>query len=63
MFKVIRIFERSGYKKTILRCVTEEIAQLHCRSRETSSMTCTTSNGKRRTARFGPWKDVYEECC
>jgi hypothetical protein len=40
MFKVIRIFERSGYKKTILRCVTEEIAQLHCRSKDVYEECC-----------------------
>lgn len=47
--------------RVIKRGLTLEQAQAHCRDPETSSTTCTKPAGKRRTKRFGPWFDGYEE--
>ena len=62
MFKIQQIFYCSGCKRTIKLVSTEVIAQLHCSDKQTSSSTCTTAEGKRRTARSGPWFDCYTEC-
>ena len=35
MYKVIRFYCRSGKRRTILRDVTLEVAQLHCRDERT----------------------------
>jgi hypothetical protein len=32
MYNVYRYYQKSGRRKLILRCVTLEIAQLHCNS-------------------------------
>lgn len=45
---------------TIKRGLTLEQAQAHCGDRETSSTTCTTAIGRRRTKTYGPWFDGYE---
>lgn len=59
-YKIVRIFQKGG-KRTIKKGLTLEEAQSHCRDPETSSSKCTSKEGKRRTARRGPWMDVYEE--
>ena len=41
--------------------LTLEEAQAHCRDPETSSKTCTSYQGRKRTERRGPWFDGYEE--
>jgi hypothetical protein len=41
--------------------LTLERAQAHCQDPETSSKTCTSAAGKRRTRLYGPWFDAYEE--
>lgn len=41
--------------------LTLEEAQAHCKDPETSSTTCTSTEGKRRTDERGPWFDGYEE--
>ncbi len=63
MYKVIRFYrDHPGQRRTIDTGLTLEQAQAHCSNPETSSSTCTSSTGKRRTKRMGPWFDGYEEC-
>lgn len=45
--------------RTIKRGLTLEQAQAHCNDPETSSSTCTSYEGRRRTERLGPWFDGY----
>jgi len=47
MYNVIRYFRKSGRRKVIMRGVSLEIAQLHCRSDKTK--------------RAGVWFDGYEK--
>ncbi len=56
---VYRFFLLSGCRRWIMRGVPLSIAKLHCSSAQTSSATCTTAEGNRRTARSGPWFDAY----
>ena len=60
MYKIIRMYFKGG-KRVIDRGLTLEEAQAHCRDPETSSSTCTSATGKRRTKTKGPWFDGYEE--
>ena len=61
-YKVQRaFFERPGYFYTLFWNLTEEEAQAHCRGSETSSSTCTSAVGKRRTREKGDWFDCYTE--
>ena len=62
MYRIIR-FYKDAYpsKRTIERGLTLEQAQAHCHNPESSSSTCTTSVGNRRTRSMGPWFDGYEE--
>jgi hypothetical protein len=63
MYKIVRFYRADGVpRRTIRTGLTLEEAQAHCRDPETSSSTCTTSAGKARTKRLGPWFDGYEEC-
>lgn len=63
MYKIIRsYFNHPGMKRTIRTGLTLEEAQAHCRDPETSSRTCTSSAGRARTRRMGPWFDGYTEC-
>jgi len=61
-YKVIRFYQNvNKSRRTIARGLTLEEAQEHCSDPETSSRTCTTAAGKRRTAQHGPWFDGYEK--
>lgn len=57
-YKVIRFFQ-SGRSKVIATGLTLKEAQKHCSDPETSSKTCTTKEGKRRTRDCGEWFDGY----
>ena len=60
-YRVVRMYaNRPGYRRTIVERCTENEAHLHCTDPETSSRTCTTAAGKRRTKTHGPWFDAYE---
>ena len=62
MYKVVRMYrDRPHRNRTIRRGLTLEQARAHCRDPETSSSTCTSYAGRRRTRQFGPWFDGYEE--
>lgn len=61
-YKIIRFYQRYDQpKRVIKRGLTLEEAQAHCRDPETSSSTCTSSEGRRRTEERGPWFDGYNE--
>lgn len=61
-YKIIRFYQRDDQpKRVIKRGLTLEEAQAHCRDPETSSSTCTSSEGRRRTEERGPWFDGYDE--
>lgn len=47
-------------KRKIKTRLTLAEARAHCSDPETSSTTCTTSAGRARTLRFGPWFDGYD---
>lgn len=61
-YKVVRTYKnRPGVRRTIIsRCTLEE-AQAHCRDLNTSSSTAWTTSALKRTKRYGPWFDGYEE--
>ena len=58
-YKIIRCFFRHTRKYEQARCLTLDEAQAWCRNPETSSSTCTSAEGKRRTQRSGEWFDCY----
>lgn len=51
----------ASYTRTIAKGLTLEEAQAHCADPETSSSTCTSAAGRRRTKRHGRWFDGYTE--
>ena len=57
-YKIIRFYFR-GDKRVVKRGLTLEEAQAHCGSPETSSSTCMSFAGKKRTRERGPWFDGY----
>lgn len=60
-YKIVRMYMNgSTRKRTLDTGLTLEEAQEHCKDPETSSRTCTTSAGKARTRKLGPWFDGYE---
>jgi hypothetical protein len=58
-YRIIRFFRDSRRKYTVKYGLTLEEAQAHCKDPETSSSTCTSASGRRRTRRSGPWFDGY----
>ncbi len=61
-YKIDRLYFRDGNAgRTIVRGLTLEEAQAHCRDPETSSRTCTEAANVRRTEQRGPWFDSYTE--
>lgn len=62
MYEIVRLFQADDRKpRVIRRGLTLEQAQAHCQDPETSSTTCTSSRGKRRTELCGPWFDSYQQ--
>lgn len=61
-YRIVRFYQdpdRSS--ETILTGLTLDQAQAHCHDPETSSRTCTTAAGIRRTAEHGEWFDGWTE--
>lgn len=54
-YKVQLIYQHSARKRTIYTRLSLEEAQRICGNPETSSRTCTSSAGRRRTKLRGPW--------
>lgn len=59
-YKIVRYYFR-GKKRIIQRGLTLEEAQKYCQDPETSSRTCTTATGRRRTRQQGPWFEGYTQ--
>jgi len=60
-YKIVRGYFKSDMsRRTIKTGLSLEDAQKHCSDPETSSRTCTSRLGKRRTQICGPWFDNYE---
>lgn len=60
-YEVVRFYE-SGRKPEVLATrMTLEEAQAWCRDKETSSSTCTTEEGIKRTRARGRWFDGFRE--
>lgn len=59
-YKIVRNYFGKP-SRTIMRGLTLEEAQAHCKDPETSSSTATTSRAKAITRRHGRWFDSYEE--
>lgn len=63
-YKIVRMFFNNGgrvKRRTIKRGLSLDQAQAHCQDPETSSRTCSSAVGKRRTKLHGPWFDGYEK--
>lgn len=60
-YKIVRFYRDSHKRRTIQRGLTLEQAQDHCNNPETSSETCTSAAGRRRTKLRGAWFDGYYE--
>jgi hypothetical protein len=59
-YMIVR-FHANGYKRIIRVNLTKEEAIEHYKDPETSSKTCTSRQGKRRTASKGPWFEGWTE--
>jgi hypothetical protein len=59
-YKIVRYYQDKP-KRTIKSGLTLEQAQAHCNDPETSSITCTSKDGKRRTVLYGAWFDGYDK--
>lgn len=60
-YKIVRHFLQERESPTIKTGLTLEEAQAHCQDPETSSRTCSTTEGLERTRNEGPWFDGYEK--
>lgn len=58
IYNIIRYYQ-SGKKITILKNLTLEEAQCHCKDPETSSKTCKSRISCERTKRLGPWFEGF----
>ena len=62
MYKIVRMYQRDNIpSRTVKSGLTLEEAQAHCHDPETSSKTCMTYAGRKRTEQRGDWFDGYEE--
>ena len=60
-YQVVRMYQRASIRKRVITTrLSLAQAQAHCNDPETSSSTCTSAAGKRRTRTIGPWFDGYE---
>lgn len=60
-YKITRLYRDSNRRATIKTGLTLDQAQKHCSDPETSSSTCTTTQGKGHTLSYGPWFDSYNQ--
>lgn len=60
-YRIVRMYADPNKRaRVIARGLSLEDAQRWCSDPETSSRTCTSSAGKARTRKYGPWFDGYE---
>jgi len=60
-YKIVRKYQGDHPDELVDENLTLEEAQAHCSSKETSSRTCTSKEGRARTREFGEWFDCYYE--
>lgn len=60
-YKIIRFFFNGRRRRTIRRGLSLEEAQRWCNDPETSSRTAQSAAAKRRTKKYGPWFDGFDE--
>lgn len=61
-YRIIRFFrDQEDMRQTIARGLTEAQAKAHCNNPESSSRTCTSTEGKELEKKLGPWFDGFEE--
>ena len=61
-YQIVRMYQDPDKpSRVMLRGLTLEEVQAHCKNPETSSSTCTNRLGKKRTQMYGAWFDGYEE--
>ena len=61
-YKIVRMYQDPDLEnRDIRRGLTLLEAQSHCKNPETNSQTCTTDEGKARTAQYGDWFDGFTE--
>ena len=64
-YRVVRFFKEEGLifhpSEVVKTGLSLEEAQAHCKSPESSSSTCTTEEGHRRTIKRGDWMDGYDK--
>jgi len=60
-YHILRKYRDGHPSELIAEDLTLEEAQEHCSDPETSSRTCTTTEGITRTNLKGPWFDAYYE--
>lgn len=62
MYKIVRCFQDENIPaRTIKSGLTLEEAQDHCSDPETSWKTATSYQARKRTEKYGPWFDAYDE--
>ena len=59
LYRVDRLYNDSYDRDELLRGISKEAAMKHCQDPETSSVTCTTAEGKARTEAKGEWFDSW----
>lgn len=60
-YKIVRNYFNNKKRRVIARGLSLAEAQAHCSDKETSSSTCTTAEGIKRTKKYGAWFDGFEE--
>jgi hypothetical protein len=61
-YKIVRFYQNSSIPKDIVETgLTLEEAKEHCEDDETSSKTCTSAEGLRRTEEKGAWFDGFQK--
>lgn len=59
-YKIVRHY-RDHDSEIVREGLTLDEVRAHCRDPESSSNTCTSDEGRQRTADRGPWFDGYTE--
>lgn len=63
LYRIVRMFQgdKPIQRRGLPSGLTLEAAQAHCTDINTSSSTCWTTSALKRTKRYGPWFDGYEQ--
>lgn len=61
MYTIIRFYQSGKDGEVVETGLTLLEVMMHCKSEETSSKTCTTVEGMKRTEEHGPWFEGFTE--